>query len=66
MLDQSTATDQDSYTVTAAFEFQPRSAAEHLEVKGVAGLMEAAVKQKFLTKPLTDAEVKELVQVPPM
>lgn len=50
----------------AAFEFQPRSAAEHLEVKGLDGLMAAAVRQKFLTKPLTEAELRELVQVPGM
>lgn len=48
----------------AAYEFQPRSSKDQLRLEGVSDIMAGAVRQKFLTEPLTDAQVKELIQIP--
>jgi NitT/TauT family transport system substrate-binding protein len=50
----------------AAYDYQPRSSQEHLKINGIDALMAAAVKQKFLTRPLTREQLAELIQIPPM
>jgi len=46
-------------------EFHPKSAMQTDEMKDVDGIQMDAVKLKFLDKPLTAAQVAELIQIPP-
>ena len=50
------------YARKAAFEFQPRAARDFDRFTGLDKLMDAAVKQKFLTAPLTKEQLSELIQ----
>jgi NitT/TauT family transport system substrate-binding protein len=50
------------YARKAAFEFQPRAARDFDRFTGLDKLMAAAVKQKFLTAPLTKEQLAELIQ----
>jgi NitT/TauT family transport system substrate-binding protein len=48
----------------AAFEFQPRAARDPEQVVGLDALMASAVRQKFLSKPLTPEQLADLIQIP--
>jgi NitT/TauT family transport system substrate-binding protein len=50
------------YARKAAFEFQPRAARDFDRISGLDKLMDQAVKQKFLTAPLTKEQLSELIQ----
>ena len=46
-------------------EFHPKSAMQTDEMKDMDGIQRDAVKLKFLDKPLTAAQLTELIQIPP-
>jgi NitT/TauT family transport system substrate-binding protein len=48
----------------AAYEFQPRSARDPDTIVGLDALMASAVRQKFLARPLTPAEVADMIVRP--
>jgi NitT/TauT family transport system substrate-binding protein len=45
-------------------EFDPREMLLPDRVQGLAELLPDAIKFKFISQPLTDAQLKELVQIP--
>jgi NitT/TauT family transport system substrate-binding protein len=45
-------------------EFDPKDMLAPDRVMGLADLMPDAVRFKFISQPLTDAQLKELVQIP--
>ncbi len=47
----------------AAFDFQPKAARDFDVITGLDKLMEGAVRQKFLTAPLTKEQLSTLIQV---
>lgn len=47
-------------------EFHPRDSLQSIEFKDLAGAVRDAVKLKYLDKPLTDAQLKELIVTPPV
>src|SRR5262244_3049616 len=49
----------------AVKEFHPKEALQTDEMKDVAGIQRDAVKLKFIDAPLSDAQLKELFQIPP-
>ncbi len=49
----------------AAYEFQPRSAADHMKINGIDAIMTGAARQKFISQPLTASQLAELIQIPP-
>jgi NitT/TauT family transport system substrate-binding protein len=50
---------------TAIKEFHPKEALQTDAMKDVAGIQRDAVKLKFIDAPLSDAQLKELFQIPP-
>jgi NitT/TauT family transport system substrate-binding protein len=48
----------------AAYDFQPRSASDHLKIGGINEIMSGAVRQKFLMQPLTTSQLEDLIQIP--
>jgi NitT/TauT family transport system substrate-binding protein len=56
----------DEGLVAAAIkEFHPKEALQTDEMKDVAGIQRDAVRLKFIDAPLTEAQLKELFQIPP-
>ena len=56
----------DEGLVAAAIkEFHPKEALQTDEMKDVAGIQRDAVRLKFIDAPLSDAQLKELFQIPP-
>ena len=47
----------------AAFEFQPTASRDFDRISGLDKLMDSAVRQKFLTQPLTKEQLSTLIQV---
>ena len=48
----------------AAYEFQPRSARDPDKIVGLDALMASATRQKFLARPLTPAQIADMVVKP--
>jgi len=46
-------------------DFFPKSLIDPDKITGLDSLMKDAVELKFIPAPLTDAQVKELIQIPP-
>ena len=46
-------------------EFHPKEALQTDEMKDMAGIQRDAVKLKFIDAPLTQAQLAELIQMPP-
>jgi NitT/TauT family transport system substrate-binding protein len=46
-------------------DFHPKSSLQTTEFKDLAGAVRDAVKLKYLDKPLTDAQLKEMIVTPP-
>lgn len=49
----------------AVEKFSPRASRQFDEIKDIDGLMRDAVKLKFLDAPLSQAELAEMIQIPP-
>jgi NitT/TauT family transport system substrate-binding protein len=51
------------YARKAAFDFQPKAARDFDMITGLEKLMEGAVRQKFLSAPLTTEQLSTLIQI---
>jgi NitT/TauT family transport system substrate-binding protein len=51
------------YARKAAFDFQPKAARDFDTITGLDKLMEGAVRQKFLSAPLTTEQLSTLIQI---
>jgi len=56
---------QEDLSRRAAYDFHPRSSADHLKVGGIEALIAGAIRQKFLDQQLSTSQLADLIQIPP-